>query len=92
MYHNLSILSIFVFSDTSSYWIGAIQDSGNNSEWYWVDGTQMADETGWAFWAANNPSHNFKSVYLQIVTEHGDVVFNDKSWAREGGVLCELSP
>ena len=82
----------FVFSDTGNYWIGATEDPANKTLWYWVDGTQMTNETGWMFWAKKNPSKNSESVYLQIRTQHGDVVFNDKIANKTAGVLCERSP
>ena len=81
-----------MFSATKKYWLGATQDPENNSVWYWVDGTQMTSETGWIFWAEDNPSPSPASDRLQIREEHGDVVFNDRSADKTAGVLCEISP
>ena len=80
-----------VLSDTDIYWLGATEDPGNKTLWYWVDGTQMTEESGWSFWKVGNPSSASVSQYLQIRTAYGDVFFNDKGLGHTERFLCELS-
>ena len=73
-------------------WLGATEDPGNYSIWWWVDGTQMTSETGWDFWDVEEPGRNTKSTCLALTAVDGEVYFNDKDCTKDRSFWCEMGP
>ena len=92
MQHKIHVVLKRSVLDTGVYWLGATEAPESNTLWFWVDGTQMTNETGWSYWDKNEPSTNAGTTCLVIRTINERVVFRDRVCTKSLSFLCEMAP